>query len=168
MFELSDLDGADMVLTAIDDVGVSRSIGEQCRKKKIPVNVADDPPFCDFYFGSQIRRGPLQIMISTNGQSPKLANIIRRKIEESIPDGAGAAIEKVGTLRERLRERAPGVGGEVGKRRMRWMVEVCERWEMGELAGLDEGGMERLLEEGWERGVVLSPEEMGLREPGKD
>lgn len=164
-FEPSDLDDADMVLTAIDDVEVSRSIGEQCRARKIPVNVADDPPFCDFYFGSQIRRGPLQIMISTNGQGPKLANIIRRKIEESIPDGAGDAIIKVGKLRERLRERAPGVGGELGKRRMRWMIEVCETWEMEELARLDEEAMERLLEEGWEKGVVLTPEELGIREP---
>lgn len=69
---------------------------------------------------------------------------------------------KVGALRERLRERAPGVGGELGKRRMKWMIEVCETWEMDELAKLDEEKMERLLEEGWEKGVVLSPVELGV------
>ena len=156
-----DLDGVDMVLTAIDDVAVSRQICALCRERRIPVNVADIPPSCDFYFGSQIRSGPLQIMISTNGRSPKLANIIRKKIEGCIPDNAGEAIEKVGTLRTKLKERAPGVGGEVGKRRMRWMVDVCSSWDMDELAMLDDQMMGRLLDEGWEKHKVPRLEEVG-------
>jgi precorrin-2 dehydrogenase/sirohydrochlorin ferrochelatase len=145
-----------MVLTAIDDVELSRDIGTSCRASRIPVNVADDPSYCDFYFGSQIRQGPLQIMVSTNGKSPKLANIIRRKVEESIPKGAGEAIEKVGLLREKLKERAPGVGGDVSKRRMKWIVDLCTSWELDDLAALDDGEIERLLDEGWERDVVPS------------
>ena len=156
-----DLDGVDMVLTAIDDVQASRQICALCRERKIPVNVADIPPSCDFYFGSQIRSGPLQIMISTNGRSPKLANIIRRKIETCIPEHAGEAIEKVGELRTKLKERAPGVGGEVGKRRMRWMVDVCSSWGMDELALLDDKMMARLLDEGWEKNQVPSLEDVG-------
>lgn len=150
----SDLEGVDMVLTAIDDVEKSREICALCRERRIPVNVADIPPSCDFYFGSQIRSGPLQIMISTNGQSPKLANIIRRKIEENIPEHAGEAIEKVGQLRSKLRERAPGVGGELGKKRMRWMIDVCNSWEMEELALLDDEMMVQLLDDGWEKSRV--------------
>jgi precorrin-2 dehydrogenase/sirohydrochlorin ferrochelatase len=157
-FLSTDLDDMDMVLTAIDDVELSRHIGASCRARRIPVNVADDPSYCDFYFGSQIRQGPLQIMVSTNGKSPKLANIIRRRIEESIPKGAGEAIEKVGLLREKLKEHAPGVGGDVSKRRMKWMVDLCTSWELDDLAGLDEGQIERLLEEGWERNLVPSRE----------
>jgi precorrin-2 dehydrogenase/sirohydrochlorin ferrochelatase len=150
-----------MVLTAIDEVELSRDIATSCRARRIPVNVADDPSYCDFYFGSQIRQGPLQIMISTNGKSPKLANIIRKKVEESIPDGAGEAVEKVGLLREKLMVRAPGVGGEVSKRRMKWIVDLCTSWELDDLAGLDEGQIERLLDEGWERNVVPgSPEKV--------
>ena len=76
-------------------------------------------------------------MVSTNGKSPKLANILRKRIEESIPKGAGDAIEKVGVLREKLKERAPGVGGDVRKRRMKWMVDLCTSWELDDLAGLD-------------------------------
>ena len=159
-FLSTDLDDADMVLTAIDDVELSRKIGVSCRARRIPVNVADDPSYCDFYFGSQIRQGPLQIMVSTNGKGPKLANIIRRRIEESIPKGAGEAIEKVGLLREKLKERAPGVGGEVSKRRMKWMVDLCTSWELDELAELDDGQIERLLDEGWERNAVPSREHL--------
>ncbi|KAI0665070.1 siroheme synthase [Cubamyces menziesii] len=156
-----DLEGADMVLTAIDDVETSRHICALCRERRIPVNVADIPPSCDFYFGSQIRSGPLQVMISTNGRSPKLANIIRRRIEECIPEHAGEAIEKVGELRTKLKERAPGVGGEVGRRRMRWMVDVCSSWDMEELALLDDKMMKRLLDEGWEKNQVPKLEDVG-------
>lgn len=156
-----DLAGVDMVLTAIDDVDTSREICALCRTHKIPVNVADIPPSCDFYFGSQIREGPLQIMISTNGQSPKLANIIRRKIEAALPEHAGEAVEKVGELRTKLRDRAPGVGGELGKRRMRWMVDVCTAWDIEDLAALDDEMMLRLLDDGWEKSKVPRPEEIG-------
>ena len=157
-FVSTDLDGADMVLTAIDDVELSRDIGTSCRARRIPVNVADDPSYCDFYFGSQIQQGPLQIMVSTNGKSPKLANIIRRRMEESIPTRAGQAIEKVGLLREKLKERAPGVGGDISKRRMKWMVDLCTSWEINDLALLTDRQMEKLLDEGWERNIMLSRE----------
>ncbi|KAF8836345.1 siroheme synthase [Paxillus ammoniavirescens] len=158
-----DLLDVDMVLTAIDDVEQSRIICSLCRERKIPVNVADIPESCDFYFGSQIRDGPLQIMISTNGQSPKLANIIKKKIENNLPEHAGEAIEKVGELRSKLKDRAPGVGGEISKRRMRWMIDVCTSWEMAELAQLDNTMMERLLDDGWEKNTVPRPEEVGGR-----
>ena len=147
-----DLDGMDMVLTAIDDVEVSRHICMLARERRIPVNVADVPPECDFYFGSMIRRGPLQVMVSTGGKGPKVANIIRRRIEASLPDNVGNAIEKVGTLREELRKRAPGVGGKLGQKRMEWMTGVCEAWTLDELGELDEDMMKRLLDEGWENG----------------
>jgi precorrin-2 dehydrogenase / sirohydrochlorin ferrochelatase len=166
-FEPSDLENVDMVLTAIDDVTVSRDIGSRCRAARIPVNVADDPSYCDFYFGSQIRRGSLQIMVSTNGKGPKLASLIRQRIESAVPQGAGAAIEKVGQLRERLKERAPGVGGDVSRRRMRWMTELCAAWEMDDLAELDDEQMEHMLAEGWENNVVPTAEQVGIRKPDK-
>lgn len=162
-----DLVGIDMVLTAIDDVAQSRVICSLCRERNIPVNVADIPESCDFYFGSQIRDGPLQIMISTNGQSPKLANLIKQRIERSLPDQTGKAIEKVGELRAMLKERAPGVGGQVSKRRMKWMVGVCTSWEMDALAALSEVTMNRLLDDGWENNTIPRPETVGIPKRGK-
>jgi len=157
----TDLVGVDMVLTAVDDVEKSREICSMCRELKIPVNVADIPPSCDFYFGSQIRDGPLQIMISTNGHSPKLANIIKRGIEASLPVNAGEAIKRVGELRTRLKERAPGVGGDIGKRRMKWMVDVCTSWEMDDLALLDDNMITKLLNDGWNKNRVPKMEDIG-------
>lgn len=98
-------------------------------------------------------------MVSTNGNGPKLANLIRRKVAESLPEGAGEAIIRVGELRRRLRRRAPGMEGGVGGRRMEWMTRVCEVWGMEELARLEEKDMERILE-GWEEGRVPTPREV--------
>ena len=159
---VQDLEGVDMVLTAIDDPNVSRYISNLARERRIPVNVADIPPLCDFYFGSQIQRGNLQILISTNGQSPKLANIIKKQIESNLPESVARAIENVGVLRAKLRERAPGIGGDVGKKRMRWMIDVCNQWSLDDLALLDDQGIERMLDLGWEKGTVISTSEAGI------
>ena len=120
-FEPSDLDGVDMVLTAVDDPVASTEIYKLCKERRIAANIADVPPECDFYFGSVHRDGPLQIMVSTNGNGPKLANIIRRQIASGLPDNAGAAIQKVGLLRRKLRKVASTP--EEGPKRMQWFVQ---------------------------------------------
>ncbi|KAK6525731.1 Bifunctional dehydrogenase and ferrochelatase [Arthrobotrys megalospora] len=108
--DLGDVFSISLVLTAIDDPVASTEIYTLCKKLKIPVNVADVPPECDFYFGSVHRDGPLQIMVSTNGNGPKLAAMIRRKVADSLPKDTGEAIVKVGELRKKLRGIAPGKG----------------------------------------------------------
>jgi precorrin-2 dehydrogenase/sirohydrochlorin ferrochelatase len=117
-FVPADLDGMDMVLSAIDDPIASTEIWQLCKLQRIPVNVADVPSECDFYFGSQHRDGPLQIMISTSGQAPRLTSIIRRVIAKCLPANTGTAITQVGTLRVRLRQRAPDPSQ--GVKRMEW------------------------------------------------
>jgi precorrin-2 dehydrogenase/sirohydrochlorin ferrochelatase len=153
----SDLEGGGdtaMVLTAIDDNEESLRIWRDAKSANIPVNVADVPPNCDFYFGSLVRRGPLQIMVSTNGRGPKLASLVKDKIEEALPDHVEAAIENAGKLRARLRERAPGVGGKLGQKRMAWVTDVCEAWSFAQLASLEDEEIDVLLGEGWEKGRV--------------
>lgn len=117
-FEPSDLDGVDMVLTAVDDPAASTEIYRLCKERRIPANIADVPPECDFYFGSTHRDGPLQIMISTNGNGPKVASIVRKQIAAGLPNNIGAAVTKVGSLRMKLRKIAPRP--EEGPKRMRW------------------------------------------------
>lgn len=117
-FEPHDLDNADMVLCAIDDSDVSSRIWRLCKERRIPANIADVPSECDFYFGSVHRDGPLQVMVSTNGNGPKLASIVGKKIAEALPDNTGVAIENVGKLRKKLREIAPDASE--GPKRMKW------------------------------------------------
>ena len=142
-FEPSDLDGVDMVLTAIDDPEDSTIIWKLCKERKIAANIADVPPECDFYFGSVHRDGPLQIMVSTNGNGPKLASIVRKSIAANLPENIGAAVQKVGMLRKKLRKVAPDI--EQGPKRMQWMSQVCEQWSLEELVEMDETDMDRLL-----------------------
>ena len=119
-FEPSDLDDPDlaMVMTAVDDPEASSRIWKLCKEKRIAANIADVPPECDFYFGSVHRDGPLQIMVSTNGNGPKLASLLRKRIAKDLPPNMGAAIKRVGMLRRKLRVVAPGT--EEGPKRMQW------------------------------------------------
>ena len=114
-----------------------------CKREKIAANIADVPPECDFYFGSVHRDGPLQIMVSTNGNGPKLASMVRKHIAATLPGNVGQAVTQVGALRKRLRRVAPNI--EEGPKRMGWMSRVCEKWSLEELVEMDEGDMERLL-----------------------
>ncbi|SGY97990.1 BQ5605_C035g11435 [Microbotryum silenes-dioicae] len=148
-----DLQGFEMVLTAIDEAGLSSSICEMCRQRRIPVNVADVPPECDFYFGSIVRRGPLQIMVSTGGKGPRIANRIRRSIEETLPDQVGEAIENVGRLRADLRKVANGKDTKTIARRMDWMIRVCDKWSLAQLSAMDDRMREDILD-GWEEGIA--------------
>ncbi|KAL2168929.1 hypothetical protein VTG60DRAFT_6699 [Thermothelomyces hinnuleus] len=142
-FEPSDLDGADMVLVAIDDAAASTAIWKLCKERRIPANIADVPPECDFYFGSVHRDGPLQIMVSTNGKGPRLASTIRKFIAECLPSNAGRAIETVGELRVRLRQIAPSP--EEGPKRMAWMTKVSDAYPWDEMCELTEEDIGNLL-----------------------
>ncbi|GAB1743421.1 hypothetical protein NU219Hw_g9254t1 [Hortaea werneckii] len=145
-FEPSDLDdpAITMVLTAIDEPDASTQIWKLCKEKRIAANIADVPPECDFYFGSVHRDGPLQIMVSTNGNGPKMANIVRRRIASSLPPNIGDAIAKVGMLRKKLRVLVPE--NDEGPKRMQWMSKVCVSWTLEDLCEMDEEDMEQLLQ----------------------
>ena len=64
-------------------------------------------------------------MVSTNGNGPKLASLVRKKIADTLPKNMGAAIENVGKLRKKLREIAPEAGE--GSKRMKWYV-IFSKW----------------------------------------
>ncbi|TKA50079.1 hypothetical protein B0A53_06464 [Rhodotorula sp. CCFEE 5036] len=147
-------DGLGMVLVATDDATLSSRICTECRHRRIPVNVADVPPECDFYFGSVLRRGALSVMVSTNGKGPRLAARLRRRIEKSIPEGAGLAIDKVGKLRAALRVKEPAKDPKTIERRMQWMIRVSDLWSVDQLARMDDAMRQAVLA-GWDSDTAL-------------
>jgi precorrin-2 dehydrogenase / sirohydrochlorin ferrochelatase len=153
-----------MVLTAIDDPAASTRIWKYCQKLKVPVNVADVPPECDFYFGSVHRDGPLQIMVSTNGSGPRIAARIRKEIAKMLPEGTGQSITKVGQLRMKLRKVAPGKTTEDIDKRMGWMSAVCDKWSTENFNGMDEEDMDHLIQS-YGPGIVPSFEDLRLGRP---
>ena len=77
------------------------------RDKGVLCNAVDDPPFCDFYFPSVVRRGDLQIAISTAGASPALAQRLRKEINAQLPLDAGDWLDELGNLRREVTQMEP-------------------------------------------------------------
>lgn len=143
----------DMVLSAIDNIPLSTHIYHLSKRLRIPVNIADVIPQCDFYFCSTHRDKSLQVAVSTSGKGPKMANLIRRHIADHLPPRIGDAIDQVGILRTELRKAAPGP--EVGPKRMQWMSRVCEEWKVEDLASMDMKIIQVILS-GFKDNVVYS------------
>lgn len=108
-FEAGDLDGTFLVIAATDDPAVNAAVYEAAVERNILCNSVDDPPHCDFYFGSVVARGDLQIAISTAGESPPVAQRLRREIDAQLPQDLGLWLRQVGRLRrEVLAQVEPG------------------------------------------------------------
>lgn len=111
MFEPADLDGIFVVIAATNDSTVNHSVYEEAQRRNVVCNAVDDPPNCDFYFGSVVARGDLQIAISTAGESPALAQRLRREIDAQLPGDLGPWLAELGSLRREIRSAAPAGEG---------------------------------------------------------
>lgn len=101
-FEESDLDGNFLVIAATDDPQVNAAVYQGALARNILCNSVDDIPNCDFFFGSVVRRGGLQIAISTAGESPAFAQRLRREIDEQLPTDLGPWLAEIGELRREV------------------------------------------------------------------
>jgi precorrin-2 dehydrogenase/sirohydrochlorin ferrochelatase len=91
-----------LVVTATNVPAVNRAVFLEAQANNIICNAVDDPPFCDFYFPSIVRRGDLQIAISTAGASPALAQRLRKEINAQLPLDAGDWLTDLGNLRREV------------------------------------------------------------------
>ena len=87
-FQPSDLDGNFIVIAATDVPEVNAAVYREAVARGIACNSVDDIPNCDFFFGSVVSRGDLQIAISTAGESPAVAQRLRREIDEQLAQGS--------------------------------------------------------------------------------
>jgi precorrin-2 dehydrogenase/sirohydrochlorin ferrochelatase len=100
-------DGTFLVVTATDVPAVNRAVYLEATAKSVLCNAVDDPPYCDFYFPSIVRRGDLQIAISTAGDSPALAQRLRKEINSALPADMGAWLKELGNLRREVLQLEP-------------------------------------------------------------
>ena len=91
-----------LVVTATNVPAVNRAVFYEATANNILCNAVDDPPFCDFYFPSVVRRGDLQIAISTAGASPALAQRLRKEINAQLPLDTGDWLTDLGNLRREV------------------------------------------------------------------
>src|ERR1035437_211204 len=101
-FEVSDLDGNFVVIAATNSPEVNASVYRGAVERNILCNSVDDIPNCDFFFGSVVSRGELQIAISTAGESPAVAQRLRREIDAQLPDDLGPWLHNLGQLRREV------------------------------------------------------------------
>jgi len=101
-YQHGDLNGAFLVVAATDDPAVNRAVFAEATATGVLCNAVDDPPFCDFYFPSVVRRGDLQLAISTAGNSPALAQQLRKELNEQLPLDLGDWLADLGSLRREV------------------------------------------------------------------
>ncbi len=98
----ADLDGMFLAVAGTNVPAVNRAVFAGAHHRDILCNAVDDPPYCDFYFPSVVRRGELQIAISTAGESPALAQRLRKEINEQLPRDTGEWMQELGRLRREV------------------------------------------------------------------
>lgn len=102
-FEPGDLAESFLVIAATSIEGVNDEVFRQAEAQGILCNAVDDPRRCHFYYPAVVRRGALQIAISTGGLSPALAQRLRRELEDQFGPEYAPWLEWLGAARDQVR-----------------------------------------------------------------
>ncbi len=115
-YATDDLQGVGLVIAATDDEPLNARISAEAQALGIPVNVVDAPALCSVIFPAIVDRSPLIVAVSSGGDAPVLARLIRAKIETWIP----ATYGQLANLGKRFRERVKQLFPDVQQRRVFW------------------------------------------------
>lgn len=99
-FSLDDLDGAFLAVVATASRSLNELIYQEAERRGVLCNVVDVPDLCDFFYPAVVRRGDLQIAISTSGKSPSLAQKLRQQLEKQFGAGYAAWVKELGETRK--------------------------------------------------------------------
>ena len=103
-FRADEVMGCALIIGATDQPDVNRAVCRAAREHQVWVNIVDTPEACDFIAPAVVRRGALQVAISTGGHSPTLAKRIRLQLEEWYGPEYAVLLEKLGRERTRFRQ----------------------------------------------------------------
>jgi precorrin-2 dehydrogenase/sirohydrochlorin ferrochelatase len=101
-FAPADLDGAFLVIAATSSGALNQTVFREARRRGVLCNAVDDPEHCDFYYPAVVRRGALQLAISTGGLSPALAQRLRRDLELQFGPEYAEWVEQLGRSRQQI------------------------------------------------------------------
>jgi precorrin-2 dehydrogenase / sirohydrochlorin ferrochelatase len=101
-YEPADLDGVFLAIAATDNGEVNKTIAQDARERGILAAVADAPGAGNCTFPALLRRGGLEIAVSTGGRCPAFAALVRDRIAGVIGDNYGSALEQLAVEREKL------------------------------------------------------------------
>ncbi len=102
-YKRSFLKGKHIVIATTNISKVNETVYKHCRKLSILVNVADNPPFCDFYMGGIVTKGNVKVAISTNGKSPTAAKRLRQFFEDVLPDNIDDLVQNLNQYRKTIK-----------------------------------------------------------------
>ncbi|UTD14534.1 bifunctional precorrin-2 dehydrogenase/sirohydrochlorin ferrochelatase [Tenacibaculum mesophilum] len=97
------LQGKHLVIATTDVPEVNIQVYKDCRSENTLVNVADNPPYCDFYMGGIVTKGNVKVAISTNGKSPTTAKRLRQFFEEVIPEDINQLVQNLNSYRKTIK-----------------------------------------------------------------
>ena len=106
-YEDADLEGANIVIASTDDQSVNEQIAADCRRRRIPVNVVDVTPLCEFIVPAIIDKGSVTLAVSTGGKSPALARTLKEDLQRMIGPEYAEVNDALGTLRESAKRVLP-------------------------------------------------------------
>lgn len=95
-----DLEGATLVIASTDDTSVNEQVAADCRRRRIPVNVVDVTPLCEFIVPAIIEKDGIQVAVSTGGKSPAIARTLKEDLQRAIGPEYAEVNEILGSLRE--------------------------------------------------------------------
>jgi len=101
-FGSGDLRGAFLTIAATDDRATNERVFRRAFRLKIPVNVVDDPAHSSFIVPSLVEQGELLLAISTSGQSPALAKVLRQKLQKEIGPEYSFLLKLLGAVRKKI------------------------------------------------------------------
>ena len=127
-----------LIVSATDDPSVNRRVYEDASRAQRLVNVVDQPHLCNVFVPSVLRRGALQVAVSTSGECPGLSRRIRKQLDPLFPERYTPLIERLALVRAEWKERLPTP--ERRKQAMERLLatEAIQRFLEGEDAPLEE------------------------------
>ena len=129
-----------LVIAASGDRALNRRVSSEARNRNIPVNAADAPEECTFYFPALVRRGEMVVGLCGGGEAPFYTKKLRRELEQAVPAEDGRVLDVLKDQRAAAR-----TGGEEAAGRLIDML----RDALAQNPGLTEEQLQTLCDAFW-------------------
>ncbi len=104
-YQAGDINDCVLAVAATDIHVLNEKISADAKQINIPVNVVDTPALCTYITPAVIDRSPLMIAISSGGEAPVLARLVRAKLEVLIPMSYGKLAHLASRWRDKVKAR---------------------------------------------------------------
>ncbi len=143
-----DLVGCVLAIAATDDEPLNAQVSEDAKALGMPVNVVDSPELCTVIFPAIVDRSPLMIAVSSGGDAPVLARLMRARIETWVPAVYGQLAGLAKKFRSQVKAKLPNVQqrrvfweevfqGDVAERALAGQQQEAERLLVEKLSGAE-------------------------------